>query len=72
MLETSSYKRSNALLHLAEAVALGALVTLVWQACCSKHRHRRDARCVRKPEAEHTWEGEGGRPLPTQDEAGSA
>lgn len=55
-----------ALRHLAEAVVLGSLLALAWRACRAKHGHRHSGRSARAPAAVHTWEGEGGRPLPTE------
>lgn len=55
-----------ALLHVAEAVVLGSLLALAWRACRAKHGHRHACRSVRAPAAVHTWEGEGGRPLPAE------
>lgn len=60
------------LTRLLDALALGAVLVLAWRACRGKHRHRRSTRSVRAPAAVHTWEGEGGRPLPTEHEASAA
>lgn len=55
-----------ALLRLIDALALGAVVALAWRACRRKHHHRRNTSSARAPAPVHTWEGEGGRPLPTE------
>ncbi len=53
----------DALLTLASAVALGSLLLLAWRSCSGTHRRRQASRPTRTPAQEHTWEGEGGRPL---------
>ena len=58
--------------QLAEVLALGALLAVAWRACGSRHRHRRTSRSACAPEAVHTWEGEGGRPLPVDHAASTA
>lgn len=60
------------LTRLLDAVALGAVLTLAWRACRGRHHHRRHTRSARAPSDVHTWEGEGGRPLPTDHEASTA
>lgn len=48
----------------AELLALGALLAIAWRTCGASHRHRRLSRSACAPAEVHTWEGEGGRPLP--------
>lgn len=60
----------DALERLAGAVALGGLLALAWYACSTRHRHRVASRCSRSPASVDRWEGEGGRPLPAEHEAG--
>lgn len=55
--------RDNTLLRAAGALALGTLLVMAWRACHGTHRRRRASRPAGAPAAEHTWEGEGGRPL---------
>lgn len=57
---------SVALLRLIDALALGTIVALAWRACRRKHRHRRATSSACTPAPVHTWEGEGGRPLPAE------
>jgi hypothetical protein len=52
--------------RLLDALALGAVLALAWRACRGHHHQRRRARSARAPAAVHTWEGEGGRPLPEE------
>jgi hypothetical protein len=42
------------------------VLMLAWRACSGHHRHRRSTRSARAPAAVHTWEGEGGRPMPAE------
>ena len=58
---TAPAPRPNRLL---DALALAALLGLAWCACRASHQHRRTSRSVSAPAAVHTWEAEGGRPLP--------
>jgi hypothetical protein len=67
-----SYHREPAGPPLAEVLVLGVLLTLAWRGCSSRHRHRRTSRSLRAPEEVHTWEGEGGRPLPAEHAASTA
>ncbi len=55
-----------ALLRLIDALALGTVVALAWRTCQRKHHHRRNTSSARAPAPVHTWEGEGGRPLPAE------
>jgi hypothetical protein len=57
------------LTRLLDALALGTVLMLAWRACHGHHHRRRTTRSARAPAAVHTWEGEGGRPLPTEHEA---
>ncbi|MFG6432186.1 hypothetical protein [Roseateles sp. LYH14W] len=58
--------------YIAAAATLGALMTLAWRACSATHARRCGGRCARAPAALQDWEGEGGRPLPDEHEAGQA
>jgi len=60
------------LTRLLDALALGTVLALAWRACHGKHHHCRHTRSARPPAAVNTWEGEGGRPLPTEHEASTA
>ncbi|WP_457391680.1 hypothetical protein [Roseateles sp. P5_E1] len=53
------------LTRLLDALALGAVLVLAWRACHGHHHRRRRAHSARAPVAVQTWEGEGGRPTPT-------
>jgi len=55
---------SHGMQRLLDAVMLGAVLAFAWQACGARHRRRRSASSARALAAVHTWEGEGGRPLP--------
>lgn len=55
--------------RLLDAVALGAVLALAWQACSATKRRRLHARSARVPADVHTWEGEGGPPLPDDHDA---
>jgi hypothetical protein len=59
----------SALTLLLDVALLGAVLAFAWRHCSAKHRHRRHATSARAPRAVHTWEGEGGRPLPAEHEA---
>lgn len=52
--------------RLAAGAALVALLALAWRRCQERHSHRRSARSPRAPRAEQTWEAEGGRPTPSE------
>lgn len=54
------------LTRVLDVLALGAVLALAWRACHGQHRERRSKRSARAPAAVHTWEGEGGRPLPSE------
>lgn len=58
--------------RLLDALALGAVLALAWRACSGHHHQRRSARSARAPAPVHTWEGEGGRPLPEEHPHSSA
>lgn len=70
--EEDDTRAGLSLTRLLDALALGTVLMLAWRACRGRHQHRRSTRSARAPTAVHTWESEGGRPLPTEHEASTA
>lgn len=70
--DTGEEDRGLSLTRVLDALALVTVLTLAWRACRGRHCRRRDTRSARAPSDVHTWEGEGGRPLPTDHEASTA
>ena len=50
--------------RVADGVVLLALLALALRRCQARHGHRRSAQSPRAPRAVQTWESEGGRPTP--------